>query len=92
MANNYLPSVFYHAPGKWFAECFSKIHSAKDYCLPSVFRITLGKPIFQRKKIIFFSAYCYCLPSVFRITLGKPIFQRKKISQHIQQLCFFFAP
>ena len=39
---------------KWFAECFSKIHSAKDYCLPSVFEITLGKPIFQRKKNIFF--------------------------------------
>jgi len=40
---------------KWFAECFSKIHSAKDYCLPSVFGITLGKPIFQRKKIFFLS-------------------------------------
>ena len=37
---------------KWFAECFSKIHSPKDYCLPSVFGITLGKPIFQRKKIL----------------------------------------
>ena len=70
---NGLPSVkFDTRQKKWFAECFSKIHSAKDYCLPSVFGITLGKPFFQRKKYFF-------------ITLGKPIFQRKKIffSQHI---------
>ena len=90
-ANSYLPSVFYRALGKWFAECqiwhsakkkwfaecFSKIHSAKDYCLPSVFGITLGKPIFQRKKY-FFSAYCYCLPSVFWNYTRQTYFPKKK--------------
>ena len=40
--------------------------------------ITLGKPIFQRKKI-FFSQHTIIVCRVFLgITLGKPIFQRKK--------------
>ena len=63
--------------GLLFAECFWELHSAN---------------LFFKEKNIFFSAYYYCLWSVFRITLGKPIFQRKKNSQHIRQLCFFFAP
>ena len=48
--------------------------------------ITLDKPIFQRKKIIFFSAYHYYLPSVFENYTRQTYFPKKKIiffSQHI---------
>ena len=41
---------------KWFFECFSKIHSAKDYCLPSVFGNYTRQTYFPKKKIFFFSA------------------------------------
>ena len=44
---------------KWFAECFFKIHSAKDYCLSSVFGNYTRQTYFPKKKIIFFSAYLY---------------------------------
>ena len=64
--NRYLPSVFYRALGKWFAECqiwhstkkkwfaecFSKIHSAKDYCLPSVFLELHSANLFFKEKIL----------------------------------------
>jgi len=75
-----------------FAECFFIAHSAKKSGLLSVFQntlgkgllsaecflgITLGKPIFQRKKLIFFSAYCYCLPSVFGNYTRQTYFSKK---------------
>ena len=61
--NSYLPSVFYRALGKWFVSVkfdtrqkkvvcrvFSKIHSAKDYCLPSVFGNYTRQTYFPKKK------------------------------------------
>ena len=76
-----LPSVFQNTLGKksGLPSVFPE-YTQQTIILCRVFLgITLGKPIFQRKIIIFFSAYHYCLPSVFGITLGKPIFRRKKI-------------
>ena len=68
-ANSYLPSVFYRALGKCFAECQIWLDTRQKSSLPSVFwkntgqriivcrvflGITLSKPIFQRKIINFF--------------------------------------
>ena len=89
-ANNYLPSVFYRALGKWFAEC-QIWHSAKKSGLPSIFpkytrrRIIVCRVFLELhsanlfSKEIFFSQHIVTVCRVFfEITLGKPIFQRKK--------------
>jgi hypothetical protein len=78
---NGLPSVkFDTRQKKWFAECFSKIHSQRIIVCRVFLGITLGKPIFQRKKY-FFSQHtivvCRVFLEILGITLGKPIFQRK---------------
>ena len=66
--NIYLPSVFLSrtrqmvcrlsnltlGKKKWFVECFSKIHSAKDYYLPSVFGNYTRKIYFSKEKNNFF--------------------------------------
>jgi len=90
-ANSYLPSVFYRALGKWFAEC-QIWHSAKKSGLPSVFpkytrqriivcRVFLelhSANLFSKEKKYFFSAYCYCLPSVFWNYTRQTYFPKKK--------------
>ena len=57
---------------------FSKIHSAKDYCLSSVLVNYTRQPYFPKKKIFFFSAYHYCLPSVFENYTRQTYFPNKK--------------
>ena len=74
---NGLPSVkFDTRQKKWFAECFFKIHSAKDYCLTSVFGNYTRQTCFPKKKK--FSAYHYCLPSVFGNYTRQTYFPKKK--------------
>jgi len=50
---------------KWFAECFWKNTRQRIIVCRVFLGITLGKPIFQRKKYFFFAAYHYYLAECF---------------------------